>query len=205
MDATGTSSRDRLLQAGKHLFATRGYENTSTMMIARTAATSESQLMKHFGSKDGLLEAIFDHGWTSMKDRFAAALLAPAPVERLRRLLDEMIAWLDRDQEMKELMLLESRRLKREGQPVLMAAGFLSFLNAIDTVLADMRAAGQLRSDLRPEVVRSALFGMAEGMLRDQVVARRMNQPPTCSSEETRQMLEVLLPALQPKQKAAAG
>jgi len=54
------SSHDRILMAAKQLFASRGYENTSTVAIARLAGTSESQLMKHFGSKEGLLEEIFD-------------------------------------------------------------------------------------------------------------------------------------------------
>jgi AcrR family transcriptional regulator len=204
MDATSASSRERLLQAGKQLFAARGYEKTSTMAIARAANTSESQLMKHFGSKDGLLEAIFDQGWTSMKERFDAAANAATPVDRLRNLLDEMFAWLDRDQELKELMLLESRRVRKEGNLVLMTRGFISFLKTVDRVLTDMHHAGELRADLRPEAVRSALVGMVEGMLRDQVLARRMNLPPVCSPDDLRQMLDVFLPALHIKQKAAA-
>src|SRR5208337_2344458 len=63
------SSRDRILFAAKRLFALNGYENTSTVAIAREAATSESQLMKHFGSKQGLLVAIFDRGWASIDER----------------------------------------------------------------------------------------------------------------------------------------
>jgi len=51
------SSHDRILRAAKRLFAQNGYENTSTVAIARDAGTSESQLMKHFGSKQGLLVA----------------------------------------------------------------------------------------------------------------------------------------------------
>ncbi|HEX8798622.1 MAG TPA: helix-turn-helix domain-containing protein, partial [Terriglobales bacterium] len=63
------SSHDRILRAAKRLFAQNGYENTSTVAIAREAGTSESQLMKHFGSKQGLLVAIFDRGWTRMNER----------------------------------------------------------------------------------------------------------------------------------------
>ena len=63
------SSHDRILMAAKHLFARGGYENTSTVAIAREAGTSESQLMKHFGSKQGLLGAIFDRGWQGISER----------------------------------------------------------------------------------------------------------------------------------------
>ena len=201
MDAT--SSRERLLKSGKHLFATRGYENTSTMMIARAAGTSESQLMKHFGSKDGLLEAIFAEGWAGMALRFSDALKLPSPSERLRKVIDEMFAWMERDPEIKELILLESRRIRREGRTVLMTQGYVDFMRMVDGILEDMRAVGQLRSELKPEAVRSAIIGMAEGLLRDQMLARRMNLP-TYSSEELRHVIETMLPGIQVKHKAAA-
>ena len=57
------SSRNRILVTAKTLFASLGYDNTSTAVIARNAGTSESQLMKHFGGKAGLLETIFSEGW----------------------------------------------------------------------------------------------------------------------------------------------
>src|SRR4051812_34773053 len=66
-DLTGASqapsARDRILKTAKQLFAKQGYDHTSTVAIARAAGTSESQVMKHFGSKEGLLEEIFNAGW----------------------------------------------------------------------------------------------------------------------------------------------
>ena len=56
-------SRERLLEAAKALFAERGYEASSTATICRLAGTSESQLIKHFRSKQGILEAIFEYAW----------------------------------------------------------------------------------------------------------------------------------------------
>ncbi|HTV64269.1 MAG TPA: TetR/AcrR family transcriptional regulator, partial [Bryocella sp.] len=70
--ASITSSRERILLSAKHLFARNGYENTSTVAIAREAGTSESQLMKHFGSKQGLLAAILDRGWAGVMQRVQA-------------------------------------------------------------------------------------------------------------------------------------
>src|SRR5216683_2420371 len=118
--AAAVSSRDRILQAAKQLFARRGYENTSTVAIARMAGTSESQLMKHFGSKEGLLEAIFESGWGAMSQSFPQILALPVLTARLRALLDLLLRGLDRDPELKELMLLEGRRIRKEGNMVLM-------------------------------------------------------------------------------------
>ncbi len=189
------SSRDRILNAAKHLFAARGYENTSTIMIARNAGTSESQLVKHFGSKDGLLEAIFNAGWQAMADLFAGVDQAATPVEKLRLILHQTMAGLERDPELKELMLLESRRIRKEGGMVLMTRGFQVFIERIEAVLTTMSERGELRPGLRPDAARSALMGMAEGMLRDELLARRMARADSYTSEDIWHVLDVVLPA----------
>ena len=59
------TSRMRLLNAGKTLFAKNGYEQTSTAAIARESGSSESQLIRYFGGKAGLLEAIFNESFAN--------------------------------------------------------------------------------------------------------------------------------------------
>src|SRR6266496_5145423 len=135
------SSRERILMSAKQLFASRGYENTSTVAIARLAGTSESQLMKHFGSKEGLLESIFDAGWEALGAHMASLQQLPSPGQKLHALLDATLAGLERDKELKQLMLLEGRRIRREGRMVLMTSGFLAYIGIIDGILTDMRAA----------------------------------------------------------------
>src|SRR5437588_5335062 len=110
------SSHDRILAAAKRLFAQRGYENTATVAIARLAGISESQLMKHFGSKEGLLEAIFDEGWTALASHVTDLENVASPRDKLRMLLDLMLAGMERDAELKLLILLEGRRIRKEGQ-----------------------------------------------------------------------------------------
>src|SRR6516225_4062189 len=112
------SSHDRILRAAKQLFAQNGYENTSTVAIARDAGTSESQLMKHFGSKQGLLTAIIDRGWDSILDRVQAMPANIAGAERLFRMLESVAVEMEHDLELKELMTLESRRVRKDGRDV---------------------------------------------------------------------------------------
>jgi AcrR family transcriptional regulator len=194
----GASSRDRLLAAAKQLFAARGYENTSTVAIARQAGTSESQLMKHFGSKEGLLEAIFDAGWARLAEALSSLRQLPSPAQKLQTLLDGTLAGMERDPELKKLMLLEGRRIRREGRMVLTTAGYLGFVGALDEILAEMRAARQLREDVNPQAVRSALIGIFEGILRDQMLAGIDGFPSTATAGDLRQLFGILLPALAP-------
>lgn len=187
-------SRERILHAAKRLFAERGYENTSTVAIARMAGTSESQLVKHFGSKEGLLEAIFDDGWGAMSEGLRALQGMPGP-QRLRATMDLVLSSLQHDPELKELMLLEGRRVRKEGHMIMLTQGFLDFVRSIDSVLEEMRAAGRLRVDVPVEVARSALMGMLEGLLRDQLLARRANYHASYSDAQLRQVFDLVMGA----------
>ncbi len=176
--APGPSTHDRILKVAKTLFANRGYEHTSTSAIARQAGTSESQLMKHFGSKAGLLEAIFIEGWTQITEEArAAAQNVASPPEKLQGLSRCVLQHLERDPELKLLMLLEGRRIRKEGQMVALTEGFLGFVQLLDGVLYEMREMNLLRPNLSPQAVRSALMGMLEGMLRDRFLSDRVGFP----------------------------
>src|SRR5271154_7081209 len=95
-----TSTHCRILRVAKELFANRGYEHTSTSAIARSAGTSESQLMKHFGSKSGLLEAIFTEGWGAIADRARVASdTLDDPVSKLEAIAAAVLGHLERDPE----------------------------------------------------------------------------------------------------------
>ncbi len=50
--------RERILQVALELFANDGYNATSTSKIAEQAEVSEGLIFRHFGSKNGLLEAL---------------------------------------------------------------------------------------------------------------------------------------------------
>jgi AcrR family transcriptional regulator len=185
--------RDRMLKAAKQLFAARGYENTSTVAIARAAGTSESQLMKHFGSKEGLLEAIFDQGWEMITERLHDLDTITAPEEKIQRLLGSMLVALQADPLLKELMLLEGRRIRKEGHLIMMTAGFREIIKTVDRLLGQMKESGHLKPGLNPQAVRSALVGTFEGLLRDQVLAARTSYPAAYGTEDIRAIFNTVL------------
>src|ERR1039458_3560871 len=167
------SSHDRILMAGKHFFARNGYENTSTVAISREAGTSESQMMKHFGSKQGLLAAILDRGWATIAERAQMAQKNASLSQRLFGALEAIAVELDNDCELKEIMLLEAWRVRKDNRDVLLSQGNHRFAEVVDGILSEMRERGQVRSDVNLQAVRAAFIGMTEGLLRDQVVAKR--------------------------------
>ena len=188
------STHERILRVGKTLFANRGYEHTSTSAIARQAGTSESQLMKHFGSKAGLLEAIFIEGWMGITEHARQAIQnIQSPPEKLQVISRTVLQQLERDPELKLLMLLEGRRIRKEGQMVALTQGFLGFVELVDGILTEMRTMNLLRPNYSPQAVRSALMGMLEGMLRDRFLAERLGFPADFNLEQLQEILACAL------------
>jgi AcrR family transcriptional regulator len=184
---------DRLLHAAKQMFAADGFENTSTAAIARAAGTSESQLIKHFKSKEGLLEAIFHAAWAKMSYVFTAVDVVQSPREKLRMMMELMLNAFDSDPELKELMLFEGRRLRKEGGRLVLTDGYVQFMRKIDDILESFAKEGNLNLKVSVSAVRSAMIATLEGMLRDQVVARRMNFPTSSSTDEIRKVFSMML------------
>jgi AcrR family transcriptional regulator len=166
-------------------------------MIAREAKSSESQLVKHFGGKEGLLEAIFEDGWKKMGYMFEAIEVAPSPRDKLRMLLDLFLRVFEQDPALKELMLLESRRIRKEGHGVMLTQGYGRFVMVVEKILGEMAQNGELRSGFTPEMVRTALVGLLEGLLREQVLAARHQMPAAhLTPENIRTIFNVVFEAM---------
>jgi len=78
------STADRILDAAESLFAEGGFEGTSLRTITAAAGVNLAAVAYHFGSKDGLVEAVFTRRFEPVnRERFErlAALGARPTVE----------------------------------------------------------------------------------------------------------------------------
>jgi TetR/AcrR family transcriptional regulator, regulator of cefoperazone and chloramphenicol sensitivity len=97
--ARGEDTRRRILDAALEIFATEGYEGTSTRLLAGRAGVNLPAIQYYFGSKEGLyravIESIIAHTEAHMAplaSRVKAALAKPdTPPEELLDLLCEML------------------------------------------------------------------------------------------------------------------
>ena len=179
------TSRMRLLNAGKMLFAKSGYENTSTAAIAREAGSSESQLIRYFGGKAGLLEAIFNESWTAVNavvDEYIAG--AKHGREAILRLLSLMMQAFNRDHDIAFLFLFEGRRMRGANPEVHLSKGFTQFMTVVDAQIERGREDGSFRKDIHPRVLCSAILGAAEGMVRDRIMNERSGEQDNPFTDE---------------------
>jgi len=179
------TSRMRLLNAGKTLFAKNGYENTSTAAIAREAGSSESQLIRYFGGKAGLLEAIFNESWTQLNavvDEYIADTKHGR--EAILRLLSLMMQAFNRDHDIAFLFLFEGRRMRGGSPEVHLSKGFTQFMKVVDAQIERGRQDGSFRTDIPPRVLCSAMLGAAEGMVRDRIMIERSGEKDSPFDDE---------------------
>ncbi len=191
-----TSSHDRVRTAAKDLFAERGYEGTSTAEICRLAGTSQSQLVKHFNSKLGLLEAVFENAWEQINPAIRLAVQKiPSPTDKLRIVVDMVLTFLERDRALRTLFLLEGRRIRGDGHMVVLTPGFLEFIHFLDGILEEMTAKSELSPDVHVQALRSGFMGAIEGMLRDQDLARTSHFPAAYSEADSQVIFSIFLSA----------
>jgi AcrR family transcriptional regulator len=179
------SSRDRIREGARALFAERGYEATTTAAICRLAGTSQSQIIKHFTNKQGVLEAIFEYAWEQLNPAVQLAIERdPSPTHKLKTVVDMALSFLQKDRNLRTIFLLEGRRIRGDGHMVVLVPGFLDFIKILDGVLKEMNTRGELVPNVHPQAVRSALMGAFEGLLRDQMLARSSRFPAAYSEAD---------------------
>lgn len=118
--------RERILIEATRLFGSRGYAGTSIQAIADAVGITKPTLVYHFGSKDGLRQAVLDAlmaHWRAEVPRLMTAASAGGP--RLDALLAAFFDFFRRDPDRARLLLREvldrpeelHDRLRRDLQP----------------------------------------------------------------------------------------
>ena len=196
-DSTQTS-RQRLLEAGKSLFAKLGFEQTSTAAIAREAGTSESQLVRYYRSKVGLLEAIFNSSWAELNQQIQRVVVAATDArEALVGVLESITDVFGKDPALAYLLLFEGRRIRGASSEIILSKGFIEFDNLLHVLIHRGKRDGTFRTDLNDDALASALLGATEAMIRDRLLAQRAGRPLPYNDQEIRAIFFALLHGLQ--------
>jgi AcrR family transcriptional regulator len=162
--------------------------------IAREARTSESQLVKHFGSKEGLLEAVFEDGWSRLRMQMANLQTISSPQKQLKALMHMVVQLFNEDRELRDLMLLEGRRIRREGKMIMITRSYTEFVALIDKLIE--RAEESRPSEYPVQLMRSSLMNMFEGLLRDLVMHERFGYPAGYSVSQAEKFAGALVDRL---------
>ncbi|HXG54863.1 MAG TPA: TetR/AcrR family transcriptional regulator [Vicinamibacterales bacterium] len=198
-NAVPDSSRSRLLAAGKALFARNGFEQTSTSAVARDAGTSESQLVRYFTGKAGLLDAIFEEAWKPMNARIHD-MLADASSGRIAvsGVLTTVLGAFDHDDQLATLFLFEGRRIRGDSE-VRLSAGFVEFNDVVQRLVRRGQKDGSFDSSFDATALAAALIGSVEAMIRERLLAKRDGNTSPFSDKQLHKIFEAMLEGFKPR------
>ena len=83
-----TEKQENIVNAALKLFAEEGFKSTSTSKVAREAGVSEGLIFRHFGNKEGLLQAIMQMGEEQAGAMLSDIVMEQDPKTMLRKYLD---------------------------------------------------------------------------------------------------------------------
>jgi AcrR family transcriptional regulator len=154
--ARSRDTRTRIVEVAADLLAEGGRDAVSTRAVAAAAGTQAPTLYRLFGDKDGLLEAVAEHGFTTFLARKQRPAPLDDPVEDLRAGWDFVLDFALENPELYALMYDEGRRARRS--PTL-EAGERVLLEKVRRVAA----AGRLRVSERRayDLIRATGTGVA--------------------------------------------
>jgi AcrR family transcriptional regulator len=82
---TAAERRVQLMEVGRGVFASHGYEATSIEEVAQQAGVSKPIVYEHFGAKEGLYAAIVEREMDSLVTRVSEVISEGSPRERFER------------------------------------------------------------------------------------------------------------------------
>lgn len=83
-----TVKQENILKAALVLFAEQGYAATSTSKVAKAAGVSEGLIFRHFGNKEGLLNAIMEQAKEAAFKQYAPIFAKSDPKEVIRGVVE---------------------------------------------------------------------------------------------------------------------
>lgn len=144
----GGNGKLRLIKVAMRMFAEKGYDGITVRDISAAADVSVGLINHHFGSKEGLREAVDQHFIGQFEEVLAEQRPAPRTEdEGLAQSVEFTEAWINRHIDDWDLTKAYMRRALLEGSD--WGAGlFERFYQVVRTSVDRMDADGQIRPDV---------------------------------------------------------
>jgi len=160
--------RTVIIETAKRLFSAEGFERTSMNLLARSMQVPVGSVYTYFPSKDALLSAIVEEGWSQFIDTLESGFSQvnehvpddhERPLQKLSFLVLVLLPQLFRDADLIAILLSES------GKPHHLDEKLSYLSNLIAGILDEFQAAEPGRTDLDSASIRTGLSVMLLGSL----------------------------------------
>ncbi len=145
---TAEHTRRTILVAALHIFAHQGFEATGMRDIAVAAGTTHSLIRHHFGSKEGVWQAVVSQAFHEFAQVLSAStqssnILLDEPATQLQRIVQAFLQVCARSPEIVQLLLHEGTEKSTRLEYVMKQAEPLEEI--IDPLLPQVQQQGDLQ------------------------------------------------------------
>jgi AcrR family transcriptional regulator len=182
----------QIMEAAEKLFAEQGFAGTSVRDIAEAAHVNLAMISYYFGSKEKLMEAMFDHRGADFKLQLENILQNKnlSPMQKVEKLIDEYVERIYKKQCFHKIMtreqMVSSSSAITERIYELKQSNFL----LIKELINEGQKAGHFKKNIDISLLMMTLTGTSSQLVTAQHYYRKINHLESLSGEELEKLMK---------------
>lgn len=183
----------QIIELAEELFASRGFDGTSVRDISQAAGVNLAMVSYYFGSKEKLLEAIFEYRIQSTSLQLESLIndTRIAPLQKIYTFIDHYTDRLFRNQSFYKLMLREQlRQLENTELREIIYKSKLKNFDLISRLIGQGQKMGLFKKKIDISLMVSTLTGSSNQIFFNQSFYRRANKMTAMPEEEFQKLLK---------------
>ncbi len=180
----------KIIAAAIKVFAEKGFHNAHVSEIAREAKVADGTIYLYFKNKDDILISLFEQELCKIVENIRKDLEKETdPLEKIRRLVVNHLSTVANEKQLMEVLGVEVRQSAKFMKKYVNKP-FMEYLDLIRSIITEGQEKGLIRQDLSPGVMKRALFGALDEMVRYWLLS---SQTKHSIEEAARQISDVFI------------
>lgn len=187
-----SEKQTQIIDAAEKLFATNGFDGTSVRDIAQEAGVNIAMISYYFGSKEKLMEAVFEKRTVDAKLRVENLLQNKdlSPIQKVNALIDDYVDKIIAQQQFHKIMLREQMLNKDNIIASLIHELKKRNLEFIKKLIHDGQKNGVFKKNIDIVMMMTTLVGTATQLIATQKFYKEINGLQNLSDEEFQKHLK---------------
>jgi len=176
----------QIIDTAEQLFADRGYDGTSVRDIAHKAGVNIAMISYYFGSKEKLLEAVFEKRSNSLHTQ-VVSLVANRELTSMQKiflLIEDYIERIMKQPQFHKLMIREELLTKDNPITTLICETKRRNMDAIKKLINEGQKNGEFRKNIDIVLLMTTLIGTIAQLMNTKQFYREMYHMEDVSEEE---------------------
>lgn len=176
----------QIIESAEQLFATKGYDATSVRDIAQEAAVNIAMISYYFGSKEKLLQAVFEKRTSFIKMRFENLLQdnTMSPWQKINTVIEDYVERMFQQQSFHKIMVREQLLDKHNAIASLIYETKKRNLELMKQLVQEGQKSGDFRKNVDVPMMVITIVGVCVQMIATQHFYRDINNLQHLSEEE---------------------